>query len=205
MLQATTASPYRVHLRSTSTNKRHSLALTPILGYPCHKEWCEYQLVGSIFGDHLVLLFCSRGPGVCGYDRLAIWSSCTGDLLAVRSPLAIYTTLLTPLRQCTYNNRFFFLSGGTRPFNRRCIAQDNDLPLHPHTSPPSFPFQLSSGSPTKTHLLRTANNRAILPTRAASRPGVCTPLPVRSPWRLGRRLVNRVPRPRQTHMGAPSF
>ena len=54
-------------------------------------EWWEYQLVVSIFGDHLGLLFCSGRPGMCGYDRLAIWNWRTGDLLAVRSRLAIYT------------------------------------------------------------------------------------------------------------------
>ena len=82
--RSASASPYRVHLRSMSTNKPHPLASTPILEYPCHKEWWEYQLVVSIFGDHLGLLFCSGRPGICGYDRLAIWNWRTGALLEVR-------------------------------------------------------------------------------------------------------------------------
>jgi len=40
-------------------------------------------------------------------------------------------------------------------------------------APPSLPFQLSSASPTNTPPQRTANNRALLPTRAAGKPGVC--------------------------------
>jgi len=31
-----------------------SLASIPILEYPCHKEWWEYQLVVSIFGDQAI-------------------------------------------------------------------------------------------------------------------------------------------------------
>jgi len=37
----------------------YPLASTLILEYPSLKEWWEYQLVSSILGDHLGLLFCS--------------------------------------------------------------------------------------------------------------------------------------------------
>ena len=56
-------------------------------------------------------------------------------------------------------------------FNGYCITQDNDLPLRPHSSPLSLPFHLSAASPINTPPQRTANNRALLPTRAASGPG----------------------------------
>ena len=86
--RSTAASPYRIRLRSISTNKPHTLASTPILAY---KEWWEYQFVGSIFGNQLGLLFRSGQPGIRGYDGLAIRDWCAGDLLEVRPHLAIYT------------------------------------------------------------------------------------------------------------------
>jgi len=58
--------------RSPQEHVHKLLAPTPIPKYPCHMEWWEYQIVVSIFGDHLGLLFCSDRPGICGYDRLAI-------------------------------------------------------------------------------------------------------------------------------------
>ena len=60
------------------------------------------------------------------------------------------------------------------PFNRFCTTS-----------------QPSSASPTKIPLLRTANNRVLLPTRAASRLGVCVhPCPFAAHG--GSRAVSRI-------------
>jgi len=90
-----------------STSKPHFLVLTPILEYPYCKEWWGYQLIVLIFGNHLVLLFCSNQLEISGYYGFAIWNWHTGGpTSSAFSSCHIYNAPpLTPPRQCTQKMR----------------------------------------------------------------------------------------------------
>ena len=143
-----------------------------------------------------VLLWPTRNLGLRSIGDLEPASG--GSISSAFSSCHIYDTgLLTPPRRCTHKMRRSTHSSPGRllpPFNWHCITQDNGLPLHPYTSPPSFLSQLPSASTTKTPPQRTANNHALLPTRTAGRPRVLVrPCPFAAHG--GSRAVSRITYP----------
>jgi len=104
--------------------------------------------------------------------------------------------------------RFSIHSSSFRPppsFNGYDTAQDNDLPLHPHTSPPFIPIPNPPQAQLKLHPYAPQIIAPFSLPALRVNLGYVYTLPVRGPQPLGRRLVKRVPRPRQTYVRAPSF
>jgi hypothetical protein len=78
--------PFRVHLRSLTSNVPHYNAKDPVLKYDCTTNWDSYTITMQVLGKHLGVLFSSGVLGDSDYERFVVWDWTTGVIRGVCLP-----------------------------------------------------------------------------------------------------------------------
>lgn len=78
--------PFRVHLRSLTSNVPHYNAKDHILMYDCTTSWDSYTITMQVLGKHLGVLFSSGVLGDSDYERFVVWDWTTGVVRGVCPP-----------------------------------------------------------------------------------------------------------------------
>lgn len=78
--------PFRVHLRSLTSNVPHYSARDAVLKYDCTTNWNCYTITMQVLGKHLGVLFSSGVLGDSDYERFVVWDWTTGVIRGVCPP-----------------------------------------------------------------------------------------------------------------------